>query len=79
MIKKVKFLIFFLIFILFSSCSFDDKTGIWSGGEEERRRISELERRQNVEVVKIYTSKNVYSEEILSTKNIILTTPKKNN
>ena len=78
MIKKIKHLIFFAIFILFSSCSFDNKTGIWSGGEEERKRISELERRQNAEVVKIYTSRNVYSEEILSTKNIILTTPKKN-
>ena len=44
MIKKIKYLIFFLIFILFASCSFGSKSGIWSGSEEEKKKISELER-----------------------------------
>ena len=37
MIKKIKYLIFFLIFILFASCSFDNKTGIWSGSEKKKK------------------------------------------
>ena len=42
----IKYLIFFLIFILFAGCSFDNKSGIWSGGEKEKKRISELEEDQ---------------------------------
>ena len=45
MINK-KNLIFFLIFILLNNCSFDKKSGIWKGGEKEKRRISELEKKQ---------------------------------
>ena len=36
--SKKKSLIFFLIFILLHSCSFDDKTGIWSGSKKEKER-----------------------------------------
>ena len=35
MIDK-KNLIFFLIFFLLVGCSFDTKTGIWGGSEEEK-------------------------------------------
>ena len=35
MTKKIEYLIFFLIFILFSSCSFDNKSRIWTGDEKE--------------------------------------------
>ena len=38
MIKKIKYLVLFLIFTLFANCSFDNKTGIWSGDEKEKKR-----------------------------------------
>ena len=80
MIKKIKYLTFLLILTLLASCSFDSKTGIWSGSEEEIRRISELEKEQNrkIDVVKIYSTENIYSKEISATKSVSLTEPKKN-
>jgi len=80
MIKKIKYLIFFLIFILVASCSLDNKSGIWSGSKKEKKRISELEKEQKsiVDVVKIYTSESFYSKEIPAVKSISLTEPKTN-
>ena len=79
MIDKKK-LIFFLIFILLSNCSFDKKTGIWEGSKEEKEKISELEKRQKeiIDIYKVYSSENIYSKEIFLAKNIILSKPKKN-
>ena len=76
----MKYLIFFSIFILFASCSFDNKSGIWSGSEKEKKRVSELEKEQKrvIEVVKIYTSESFYSKEIPAVKNVNLTEPKTN-
>ena len=34
--NKIKNLIFFSLFILLVDCSFGDKTGIWTGSEEEK-------------------------------------------
>ena len=78
--KEIKYLIFFLIFILFAGCSFDNKSGIWSGDEKEKKRISELEEDQGqiIDVVKIYASENFYSKEITAVKSISLTKPKTN-
>ena len=78
--NKKKNLIFFLIFILLVNCSFDNKTGIWSGSKKEKRRISELEKEQKqTKVVDyIYSSKSVYSKEISLTKKIIISNPRKN-
>ena len=45
MINK-KNLIFFLIAVLLNNCSFDNKTGIWQGSAKEKKRISELEKKQ---------------------------------
>ena len=49
MIKK-KNVIFFLIFILLVNCSFDSKSGIskriWTGEEDEKKRIAEIEKLQ---------------------------------
>ena len=75
MIKKIKYLILLLILTFFANCSFDKKTGIWSGSEKEEKRISKLEKEKSgiVDVVKIYSYKNVYSKEISATENIILT------
>ena len=80
MIKKIKYLILLLILTFFANCSFDKKTGIWSGSEKEKKRISKLEKEKSdiLNVVKIYSYKNVYSKEISATENIILTKPKKN-
>jgi len=80
MIKKIKYLIFFLIFILFASCSFDNKSGIWSGDKKEKKKVSELEKEQSgiIDVVKVYTSDSFYSKEIPAVKSISLTEPKTN-
>ena len=80
MIKKVKYLIFFLIFILFASCSFDNKSGIWSGSEKEKKKVSKLEKEQRrvIDVVKVYTSETFFSKEIPAVKSVNLTKPKTN-
>ena len=80
MIKKKKYFTFFLIFILFASCSFANKSRIWTGSEEEKRRVNELEREQKriVDVVRIYTSENISLKEIPAVKSISLTEPKTN-
>ena len=76
-----KKLIFFLITILLVNCSFDNKTGIWSGDQNERKRIVELTkeqvRREN-NIVKIISSENIYSEEKVLAEKISLSEPKKN-
>ena len=63
--NKKKKLIFFLVLILLVNCSFDNKTGIWSGDKDEKRRISELEKKQGrtISTDTIYSSENIYSEE----------------
>ena len=80
MIRKARLVIFFLIFVLSINCSFDNKTGIWSGGKEEKERIANLEKEQKsiLRVIKIYSSDNVYKKEISSDKSINLSIPKKN-
>jgi len=80
MIKNIKYFAIFFVFTLIIGCSFDDKTGIWSGSEKEKRRISDLETEQKskLEVIKVYSSKDDFSEEISSTKKVVLTNPIKN-
>ena len=75
-----KSLVFFLIFILLSNCSFDDKTGIWGGSEKEKKRISELEKeqRQIIDIERVYSSENIYNDEIPLTRSISLSKSKKN-
>ena len=77
--NKKKNLIFFLTFILLINCSFDKKTGIWSGNEKEKTRIVELEKEQKTKVVdSIYLSESIYSKEISLTKKIVISKPRKN-
>ncbi len=80
MTKKINYLIFFLLFVVISHCSFDDKTGIWDEGLQEKERISKIEKEQVQEgdYVKIYSSDKIFYEEISSKKNIILSKPIKN-
>ena len=75
-----KSLVFFLIFILLSNCSFDNKTGIWGGSKKEKRRISELEKEQKqiIDIERVYSSENIYNDEIPLTKGISLSKSKKN-
>ena len=42
MIKYIKYL-FFLILFLLNNCSFDKKSGIWTGYEDEIERVAKLE------------------------------------
>ena len=74
-----KKIVFFLIFISLNNCSFDNKTGIWGEGAKEKRRISELEKKQKqiLDIEKIYSSENIYSKEKSLTNKIILSKPKK--
>ncbi len=78
--NKSKSLIFILIFILLTNCSFDDKTGIWGKGDNERKRLSKLEEEQkeNTNLDKIFSSENTFTKEIVLQKEITLSKPKKN-
>ena len=78
--KKIKYFFFIITLGFLVNCSFDNKTGIWSGDKEEKERIAELERlqKQKINVVKIYTSENIYLKEIAATQNIKLSKPKTN-
>ena len=80
MIKRIIYLVYFLIFVLFVSCSFDNKTGIWSGSEEEKSRIAELEKQQKstISTTKVYSSEDIYSKEISAVNSVSLTEPKTN-
>ena len=75
-----KSLVFFLIIILLNNCSFDNKTGIWGGNEKEKRRISELEKKQKqiIDIKRVYSSENIYNDEMPLTKGISLSKSKKN-
>ena len=51
-----------LLFFLLNGCSFDNKTGIWSGDKKEKEKISKIETEQKrlENTVKIYTSDNFF-------------------
>ena len=80
MIKKIIYFFFFLIFTFIVGCSFDDKTGIWTGGKKERKRLSEIEKDQKriLDTVKLYSSEDLYTKELHTVKSIVLSEPKKN-
>ena len=81
MIKKIYFIIFSFFFLFTSNCSFDNKSGIWTNEQDERRRIAQLEKRQNnsdIEKLSYYSTENIYSKEINLTQKIKLSSPKKN-
>ena len=79
--NKKKNLIFLLVSILLVSCSFDNKTGIWSGEKKEKKRVvtlKEEQKKREISILKIYSSENLYSEEKTLTKKINLSKPKRN-
>ena len=69
----------FILTIFLTSCSFDKVTGIWSGSEEQVKRVKELEKQQKEKLnsVKIYSSEGTYSKEVLPNKIVKLSKPKK--
>ncbi len=75
-----KKLFFFLAFILATSCSFDNKTGIWSSDEEEKIRVSELKKEQKniINIDKVYSSEDIFSENVTLKEKIILSSPTRN-
>ena len=79
MINKKK-LIYIFILVLLTSCSFDNKTGIWNAGKKERERLSKLEeeQRQIISSTKVYSSENTFSKEISFNNVINLSKPKQN-
>ena len=78
--RNSKFFIGLIIFFFLNGCSFDSKTGIWDGSKEEKKRLSSIENEQKslLGSENIYSSKIIYYDEIIPTKAIILTQPKKN-
>ena len=62
MINK-KILIIIFLCVLLNNCSFDNKTGLWDGEEEEREAISKIEEEQNqvINVRKIFSGEEIYS------------------
>ena len=77
MINKFKYLPF-LLFLL-TNCSFDTKTGIWSGGEKEKRRILKMyQDQEDTGNIKIYSSENYFFQLVEAKSKIILTKPEKN-
>ena len=78
--NKKKNLIFFLILILLVNCSFDTKTGIWTGDETVKKKVADLEKEQirHKNIKKIYSIGDEYTIEQNLTREIILSKPKKN-
>ena len=78
--NKIFFSFLIVLLVLLGGSSFDNKTGIWKGGEDEKIRITELETKQKqlIDIEQVYSSENVYKKEILLEKKIILSKPRKN-
>ena len=78
--NKKKNLVFFIILFLLVNCSFDTKTGIWSGEEVKKEKVVEIKKEQDREknIRKIYSIGDEYSLEKTLTKKIKLLKPEKN-
>jgi len=79
MIKKIKYFGIFFLLISLLNCSFDNKTGIWSGDKKEKQRLADLESQQKniLETINVYSSNKEFKSEILPTSQAKLTTPQK--
>ena len=71
------FIIIISVFFLLAGCSFDSKTGIWSG-EQNEKKINKKDENKILNVEKIYSSEQFIPEEMHAIKNITLSAPKKN-
>ena len=75
---KIKKLFFLLLLFVFTNCSFDKKTGIWSSFEDEKKRIARLEDDQNSDLVTIYSSEQKNLQELAPTQIISINKPANN-
>ena len=62
--------------MLIIGCSFDNRTGIWSGSEEERRKALKILEQQNKELITIYSSEKEPLQEVAAIKSVKLSSPK---
>ena len=79
--KYIKYLLLFLFFSFSTHCSFNKNSNFWSGVDDDKKRIREIESWQlseNDEFYRIYSTKNYFEQEIPLSKKVILTNPKKN-
>jgi len=67
--------IFFLIFILLTNCSFDNKTGIW---EEEDKKVKKDEKENLGPKIQVFTSSKHNIKELIFNKKVKLEKPVKN-
>ena len=75
MINIIKYLVLFSLVFLLNHCSFDHKTGIWKGYEQELKRVAKLEKENRIIKSKIFASSDEFSKEIASKKSVKLNTP----
>ena len=79
--KYIKYFLLFIFFGFSTHCSFHQNSEFWSGIDDDKKKIEEIEawqQSQNDEIVRIFSTKKYYKEEISLSKKIILTKPKKN-
>ena len=69
-----KKIVFFLFIILLNNCSLDNKTGIWTDSEEEKKKVEDLKKQQKkiLKVEQVYSSDKPYSIEKILSKPITL-------
>ena len=75
--KNSKTLKILIILGLLTGCSFDSKTGIWDSSKGEKERIASIKDKQNsiLSSKKVYSSKAIYYDEILSNIPVVLSKP----
>ena len=78
MIKYKYFFILYLLIFFLNHCSLDRKTGIWTGHEKELERIAEMEKANQAQSQKIFSTKSSFDKEIASNKILNLNKPKNN-
>jgi outer membrane protein assembly factor BamB len=75
-----KKIVIFLLLLLLNQCSFDDKTGFWSGSKKEINKLSDLDKKNKkiLDVYKIYASDEVYTKEVTLKNKLTLANSKIN-
>ena len=76
--KIIRYIFFFSALCFLSNCSFDKKSGIWSGNEEEIKRITKLEEENRAVKHDIFSTSDDFAKEISAIKVVSLSSPIKN-
>ncbi len=69
-----KILSFIILFLLLNNCSFDNKSGIWTGSDKIVKRDNQTD--ENLELVFKKRSQNIKEKNLLSNNKLILDEPK---